>query len=465
MTQIPLMSGVTASEQADFNVSLPINLEGVPVESGISQGYLRSAMGATTYTTGPGIDRGGILWNNQLYRVMGTKLVSVTQAGAVSTLGDVGGTGPVSLTYGFDRLAIQSGTKLYYWNGSTLVQVTDPDLGPCLDVLWMAGYFVSTDGTSIVVTQLSDPTAVDPLKYGSAEADPDMVTGLLSLRNELIALGQNTIEFFDNQGGSGFPFVNSPGAMIPIGCVGAKAKCLFSQTFAFVGSGRNHALAVWLAAGGSAEKLSTRAVDDMLAAETNPAAIQLETRVSRHEERLYIHMSDRTLVYLRIASIEAQTPVWYVARSGRGADKAYRPRNAILAYNKWFVGDTETAAIGVLDEGVAEHFGEAVGWRFDTRLLYNAAKSGIIHSLELVGLPGRGATVSNPYISVSYTLDGETWSVPRANRVGANGERAKRITWNPHLRFRNYLGLRFAGDSSALSGWAALEAEVEGLAA
>jgi hypothetical protein len=47
----------------------------------------------------------------------------------VTTLGDVGGSGPVSLDYGFDRLAIRSGTSLYYWNGTTLTQVTDVDLG------------------------------------------------------------------------------------------------------------------------------------------------------------------------------------------------------------------------------------------------------------------------------------------------------------------------------------------------
>jgi len=463
--QIPLLSGITTSEMADFNISYPINLEPVAAENGISQGYVRSAMGAVPFATGPGVDRGGINWNGTLYRVMGTKLVSIAQNGAVATLGDVGAGGPVSMDYGFDRLAIQSGTSLYYWNGSILTQVTDPDLGQCLDVLWMDGYYISTDGTYIIVTDLTDPTSIDPLKYGSAEADPDMVTGLLRLRDELYVFGSNTIQIFTDQGGTVFPFAVNDGATIPIGCVGPRAKCLFSQTFAFCGAGRNHAPAIWQASGGTALKLSTRAIDDMLAEVADLSTVQLEARVSRDEERLYIHLPDRTLVYLQKASTIADKPVWYVCNSGQGMDKAYRPRNAVYVYGKWFVGDTESNAVGVLDEGIATHFGEAVGWQIITPMLYNAAKSGIVHCLELVGLPGRHKSTTEPAAFFSYSLDGETWSMERTNRLGRAGNRVKRITWNPHKRFRNYMALKFRGDSSALAGWAALEADIEPLAA
>lgn len=462
--QIPLMSGVVASERADFDISLPINLEPVPTSSGISKGYMRSAMGAVPFSAGPAGDRGGIAWNGVLYRVMGTKLLSVAPNGAATLLADVGGAGPVAMDYGFDRLAIQSGTNLYYWNGNTLTHVADPDLGPCFDLVWMDGYYISTDGTSIVVTDLADPTSINPLKYGSAEADPDMIVGLLRYRSELVALGSNTVEFYTNVGGSGFPFQVNTGATISKGCVGKSAKCLYSQGFAFVGGGRNEAAAVWLSLGSTPAKLSTRAIDDMIAAVVDPSSIQLEARVSRDEERLYVHLPDRTLVYLFMASRAAQEPVWYVCRSGRGMDKPYRPRNAVLCYGKWIVGDAESAQLGALDDAIASHFGEAVGWRLDTQLLYNSAKSGIVHTLELVGLPGRGVT-GPASAFLSYTLDGATWSLERANRLPSAGQRTKRVQWSPHKRFRNYMGLRFRGDSDSLAGWAALEAEIEGLSA
>jgi hypothetical protein len=459
--QIPLLSGISATQQADFSLSYPINLEGVPVDTGLSKGYLRSAAGAVPFATGPGVNRGGIEWNGVLYRVMGSKLVSVAQNGAVTILGDVEDDAkPVSFDYGFDRLAVRSNAKLWYWDGIALTQVTDPDLGPVLDLVWMNGHYVTTDGTSIVVTQLSDPTAVDPLKYGSAEADPDMVTGLVRLRNELYATGQDTIQVLYYVGGSGFPFAVNDGATIPLGCVGPKAKALYMQSFAFVGAGRNQGTAVWLAQGGTALKLSTRAIDDFLAQEADPGSIVVEARVSRDEHRLLVHLTGKTLVFLDSATRKAGEGVWYVAASGTAMDKPYRLRDAILCYGKWIVGDTESPALGVLDDGIATHFGESVGWQFDTRLLYNQGKGAILHTLELVGLPGR-ASGERPVAFLSYTLDGETWSIERAGVLGRSGDRSKRCQWRPHKRFSNYMGLRFRGNSDALTGWAGLEAEME----
>jgi hypothetical protein len=180
--QFPLLSGVSA-KGAEWVQRPPLNLEPVPVDSGISKGQFVGAAGAVPYATGPGIDRGGIYWNNTHYRVMGTKLVRVNARCFVDTLGDVGGSGPVSLDYSFDRLIIRSGTALYYWNGIALTQVTDADLGPVDDAIWISGYTMTTDGTYVIVTELSDPTSVLPLKYGSAESDPDPVTGLLKNRH------------------------------------------------------------------------------------------------------------------------------------------------------------------------------------------------------------------------------------------------------------------------------------------
>jgi hypothetical protein len=84
--------------------------------------------------------------------------------------------------------------------------VVDPDLGTPIDVKWIAGYYVTTDGVNIVVTELNDPTAVNPLKYGSAEADPDKLWAVDELRNEMYAFGRYTIQVFENVGGDLFPF-------------------------------------------------------------------------------------------------------------------------------------------------------------------------------------------------------------------------------------------------------------------
>lgn len=462
MVQLSIVSGVTSNESAEFELAYPLNLEPIIVNSRISRGQLRTAAGAVQIGTGPGVDRGGIEWNGICYRVMGTKLVTVSAAGQVTILGDVGGSGPVSLDYSFDRLIIRSDRKLFYWNGSTLTQVVDQDLGPCIDAIWIDGYTMSTDGTSVVVTELGDPYEVKPTKYGSAEADPDPITGLIKLRGEAYVLNRNTIQVFGNQGGTGFPFAAIRGATITTGCVSASAKTLFGNSFAFVGSGRGDALGVFVAGQGTANKISTRSVDDALAAEADPTAIVCERRVSRDELRLLVHLANETWVFLAKATEAGGEPIWYRCQSGTG--QTYRLRNAVEVNGKAIVGDCTSPALGILDSSVSAHFGEQAEWQFDAGFVYNDAKGAVIDRVELISLSGRGDESGGSAAFMSITREGRTFTQERSVSLGRLGERTKRIQWRPHFRMRNYCAFRFRGFSKALGGFAACEVEARPLA-
>lgn len=463
MAEIPILSGIVGSEEADFRASYPVNLEPVIKDTGISKGYLKSPPGAVQFGTGPGVMRGSINWNDACYAVMGSKLVRVAANGATTTLGDVGTDGlPVSLDYSFDYLSIGSAGGLYYWDQTNgLRHVTDPDLGTVVDHIFVDGYNMTTDGENIVVTELSDPMAVDPLKYGSSETDPDPVKGLILLRGEVYALNRNTIDILNNVGGNGFPFALNTAASIPKGAVGTRAKCLFADTFAFVGNGRNEALGVYQAGSGQVVKISTAEIDRLLSLEPNPERIVCERVTERDEQRLYVHLSDQTLVFYAVASIKAKEPIWGRRYSGRDMDGPWRPRFFSYCYGKWICGNATSPAIGTLSWESSQDFGETNGWRFDTVLVYNESRGGIVHSLELVGLPGRGA---EGRVFFSRTLDGEDWGEEYGVTTGIVGQRGARIAYRPHWRMSNYMGIRMRGADNSLSGWARLEAQVEGLA-
>ena len=318
--QIPILNGIYADTTPELRTSYPVNMVPVPIKSGISNGFLRPGDGIVANGTGPGIDRGGINFQGSLYRVMGTKLVEIDSAGAVTILGDVGGpvTQLVTFDYSFDLLAIASGTRLYYWDpvASTLTQVTDPDLGIVLDVVWVDGYFMTTDGEFLVVTELTNPLAVDPFKYGSSEADPDPVVALLKLRNEVYALNRNTIEVFDNVGGDLFPFARIEGAQIQKGVVGTQACCVFIQAIAFLGGGRNEAPGIYVGAAATTQKISTQEIDNLLLnyTEAQLAIVKLEARNDKAHQHLYVHLPDRTVVYDAAASEALGDQVWAGAR-------------------------------------------------------------------------------------------------------------------------------------------------------
>ena len=468
--QIPILNGIYTDSTPELRTSYPVNLVPVPKKSGISNGFLRPGDGIVANGTGPGVDRGGINWDGVYYRVMGTKLVSIDIDGVVTELGDVGGPVDtlVTMDYSFDLLAIASGGRLYYWNpvASTLTQVTDPDLGVVLDVLWIDGYFMTTDGEFLIVTELLDPTQVNPLKYGTSEVDPDPVVALLKVRNEVYALNRNTIEVFDNVGGDLFPFQRIDGAQIQKGVIGTFGCCVFLKAIAFLGSGWNEAPGIYIGVSAQTQKLSTQEIDNLLLqyTEAQLATVKLEARNDKNHEHLYVHLPDRTIVYDASASEALGEQVWFTLTSTLAGFTQYRARNLVWAYDKWLVGDPQSNAIGYLVQSTGEHWGQQVRWEFGTLITYNEGNGAIFNRLELVSLTGSVAIGTNPQISTSYSVDGKNWSQDRTILVGTTGNTQKRLAWFQQGHMRNWRIQRFRGDSDAHVSFARLEAQLEALA-
>lgn len=465
MAQIPVLNGIYTDGNADFRSSYPVNLVPVPKDNGIAKGYLRPADGIVQFGEGPGVDRGGISWNGICYRVMGTKLVRIDFDGSTVMLGDVGPGGQVSFDYSFDRLAIASGGRLYYWDGA-LSQVTDADLGAVVDMVWIDGYFMTTDGEFLVVTELADPMAVDPLKYGSSEVDPDPIKGLLRVQDEVYALNRHSIEVFDNVGGATFPFQRIDGAQITKGIFGTHCACVIDGSVAFLGSGRNEAPAVYIGSNSSASKISTREIDQILAGftESQLAAAVVEARIDKGHQHIWISIYDRVLVYDMAASAVVGQPVWFTLTTEIDGFGAYRARNLVWAYDRWLVGDPTSSKHGYLTGSLSSHYGDVVRWEFGTTIVYNEGRGAIFHQLELVCLTGRVALGANPTISASYSVDGETWSQEKFISAGRIGDRGKRLVWFQQGHMRNWRIQRFKGTSDAHISIARLEAELEPLA-
>lgn len=465
--QVGVLSGIFTDNDADFRSSYPVNLVPVPKEQGISKGYLRPADGMIEFGEGPGTDRGAIRWKESCYRAMGNTLVRVAPDGALTTIGSIPGDTQTSMDYSFDRLAIASGGSLYYYNGASLIGVSDPDLGTVLDVIWVDGFFMTTDGEFLIVTELNDPTAVDPLKYGSSEVDPDPVKGLLKFRNEVYALNRHTIEVFDNTGAEGFPFARIEGAQIEKGILGTHCKCVIADTgIAFLGSGRNEAPAIYIGLNSNANKISTREIDQILLEYTEDQLSKavLEERIDKGHQHLLVHLPDRTLVYDLASTAVLQQPVWFILTSGIDGFSTYRARNLVWCYDKWLVGDPTSRKHGFLTGSLSSQYGERTRWEFGTTILYNESNGAIFHELELVALTGRVALGSEPTISTSYSLDGITWSQDKFIRVGGLGNRLKRLVWLQQGHMRQWRIQRFQGTSDAHIAVARLEAQLEPLA-
>lgn len=462
--QIPIINGIYTDNAGDFRTSYPRNLIPVPKQHGINDGYLRPADGIVFALDGPGKSRGAVNWDGVHYRVMGDRLISISVDNVITDIGAIPGTGHVTFDFSFTHLSISSDGGLHLYDKTTLRQVIDVDLGTVIDHIWVDGYFMSTDGEFLVVTELADPFSVLPTRYGSSEANPDPIVALVKLRNEPYALNRYTIEVFDNVGGAGFPFQRIDGAQIQRGAVGTHACCVFLESVAFVGGGRNEQIAVWLAASGNSVKISTREIDQLLSGYTEEVLSQIyvEERIDKGHRLLYIHLPEQTIVYDDATSRELEQPVWFTLSSGL-TPSIYRARYFTRCYNKWWVGDPELGRVGYLTEATSEHWGELTAWEFSTTIIYNNGRGAIFHELELVCLPGRVTIDADPRIATQYSVDGMTWSMLKYVRTGKQGNRNQRLVWLQQGSMQHWRIQRFIGTSDAHLAVARLEARVEPL--
>lgn len=455
--QWPIISGVYSDIGAEWRQKYPVNMVPVPVPTGISDGYLRPAEGIVKQGDGFGTSRGGIVWNGKLYRVLGSSFCEIDRDGVAAVIGNVGTGGAVQMAYSFDHLAIAAGGSLWLYGGEDLLKVTDPDLGTAKSVVWVDGYFMTTDGEFLVVTELNDPFAVNPLKYGSSEADPDPVVGLLKLRNEVYAINRNTIEVFSNVGGTGFPFARSEGAQVQRGGLSASACCVFQDAIAFIGGARNEGISIYLAGNGQSQRIATREIDLILGeyTEAELAGAKLSDRVYNGHAHLMVSLPRHTMVYDAAASQLLQRAVWFQLSSSMDGNGPWLADSVVRAYDKWTVAHSVNGDTGYLTTDTLDHWGATVAWEFTLPVLYAEGRSAVIHTLELIALSGR----DNGTVGTQYSFDGRDWSNPRWIPATT---RTSRMQWRGQGLIRSWRVQRFFGSCNVAP--TRVEATVEGMA-
>lgn len=472
MAQVPILSGIVTTLGGDWALSYPRNLVPKALNTGISDGYLKTSDGLEVFATIDesflGSDRGGFNWNGELYHVIGQYFLKIDIDGNYTIIYTLPVGGNVRFDISFDYLGIAASNNLYLYDGATVQQVTDPDLLEVFDMLWVDGYWMTTDGEFIVVTDLNNPFAVNPLKYGALQNDPSPIQCLLKVKDEPFALSRYTISPLSNVGGTGFPFQVVKGGVIQKGTVGRRGACVYLETIAFIGSGKNEAISIYLVNAGAAQKISTVEIDRVLKGYTEDelSNVLMEARVHDDMQQLYIHLPDQTIVYDAYTSGKLGFPSWFYLSSSHDAEGIYRARNFVYVYDKWTCGDVlDARRIGYLTEDYSAQYDEAIGYRFDTPIVYADGDNAIVHEMELVATTGRnykGSFVEQK-IRRQYSLDGLTWSDAKPKSTGKVGEFQKRVKWLACGMLRNWRIERFSGLTKHSLGLARLECLFEKL--
>ena len=215
-----------------------------------------------------------------LYEIVGGAAVS---RGALSSAA-----GKAAMSHNNTQLVIVSGAggDVYNLVTDTIAPITSPGWRGSNSASFIDGYTIFVDpGTDqFYITELDDSSQMDALDFSSADAQPDNIVSSLVLHRELVLLGLYTTEIWINSGGGLFPFVRYNSAQIDVGCVGKDACIVAADSIFWVGQTRTGSGIVYRMAGHAPQRVSTRAMEQLLAKSTDISAATMWTyQVDGHE--------------------------------------------------------------------------------------------------------------------------------------------------------------------------------------
>jgi hypothetical protein len=405
----------------------------------LSQGALITPQSLTAFgTTGDASNRGAIVMGGIPYVVNGTALYSFDSAGAYTNYGAITGTGRVSMASNGTKLAIVvPGGNAYQFDSGTsnITQVTDPDYIASDTVVFKDGYYVYTasDGSVFFNSALNDPLTFDALDFGTAEINPDRIIAGHVNHNELFILGEETIEVFQNIGGSGFPFQRIQGANIQKGCYAKFSPVEFDNTFMFIGGGVNEKAAIWrVVSSQTAVKISTDAIDHAIQKFTeDEIALAFSYTFTVNGQFIVAFTFESDTIPDVTFCYNGTSKRWFQMQSGID-DNKWRVSAIVQAYGEILCTDTEDGRMGKLDDVFTE-YGETIYQERTSQPYMIDGSSQYWSENELFMETGTGLTSgqgSDPQIRMSYSDDGgRTFSAERARSFGKIGEYNKRVVW------------------------------------
>jgi hypothetical protein len=343
------------------------------------------------------------------------------------------------------------------------VDLTSIGITNIVDAAFMAGYVMVTDGTSVYNSSLVN-TAFFPSYFGSAEYDPDGISAIYKLNNQLYVLGKNTTQTMANTGGNNFPFTVQQSYTFDIGCVSRQTMCYFNRTLAWIGGGRNMPNGVWMLNGNAPVKISSAAVDYELSklSAAQVAVVTLEAISFEDSEFLYVHLPDKTLLFDATATSGLGVKFWTQLNSGATAHDFYRARNFVRFNGMWCCGDLADNRVGFLDGATGGHYGAPVMHRSSSPMVMLPLASAGLRSVELKCITGQAGDTSR--IAMTYSSDGLRWSQTRYAKAVTRGGYGRRIRWLPGGLTRNKLQVRVEHVTNQHCTWFGLDLELEPLA-
>lgn len=489
-TTLPIANGFYVSDSLPISGQRAINCyPNIPQSDTVTDANIFGTPGLNQLLTVSGIDSGRGRWEvagipffvigNKLYRLNRSIDGFDVETFTTDDLGTILGSGPVKMSDNGAELAIVApGTEAYILDVTTdaltvLSGVANFN-GPADSVVYIDGFFVftKTDSDVFFNSNLDDGLTYSALDFSTADADPDNIIGQIVSGSRLYQLGTQTTQTFRNIARDPEPFQNVNGATYDKGLDAPFSLIKDSSTFVMVGSGERESPAIWKFTGNGYGKISTTAIDNLLAKLTD-AEVSAITAWSYSEAGAFFigfQFPDTCLVY------DEANKRWHERQSRQGSETTtYRVAGMVEAYGRVLVDDVIDGRIGELDREVYKEYGGPLVRTIITKPFDNLGKETSIGEIEAVmetgvGVTGETVTIGgvetpanvDPQLRLSRSTNGgRTYGPELARGLGRSGDYNRRVIWRRWGDFSRSDVLQFEYSEPAKFVFIKLEADVD----
>ena len=388
------------------------------------------------------IDNGNTPWrglrvvNDILYGVHRSNFYSINNAGTITGLGSIGTeSGRVDITDDGFYITVVDGADIYTYDLSApatpIAVVADADRPTAPNTCVFQGARVLTDenGTGQFKGGGNyDPTAWNPLDFATAESNPDHLVRVINYRGTVVLFGSYSSEFWQNVGGSGFPYSRILGADIEYGLAARWSVGKFAGTYAFLAQNREgQAIVAALEGYAPPRRISNFELEHLINSYDSVSdATGFGYMLGGHPMfQLNFPTANKSWLY------DGSTQYWTELRYG--TDARHRGEIAVDFVNQTLISDYENGKLYILDAEALTDNGDTIHTTLRGRHIFNQKKKLRFDRLELGLEAGTGLTTgqgSNPVAGLKVSKDGgHSFGTTTFAPMGKEGEYAKRCIW------------------------------------
>jgi len=386
----------------------------------------------STISTGP--QHAAIEFGGTLYCVAGNTFYSVDSNGVETSIGTISGSGSVDIAKNTSQIAILRDTALWVYEGGVLTAVSDADFtsrgGLKMAVLDSYGGFIEPNSGRFFICDLDDFTVYDALDFATAEGNPDNLVSIESNQRQFVLFGKDSIELWDNVGGTGFPFQRSGNGYVENGCIGKDATCMADNTVFWMDTDRMFR---------KLEGITPRRISN------DGCEQQWQDYATVSDAKVFSYIFDgHTFVVVQFPAqgttwvYDINTQEWH-ERASYGFDY-WRASWVVKVNGATFVGDTETGNIGEMSATSYSEWDNILSREATTGVIYGDNRWMFHGRLELdleVGQGIESGQGSDPEIMLDLSNDGGRTFISKSSRkLGVAGQFSKRVHWEPLGRSR-----------------------------